>query len=155
MQASVNAGQCHASGREPFSFFRSADPPQPPMATLIGRGGSALPSRRYLISSFAIHPPEPATRKDGTAVTRCARWEIAATGLELPPESSGKPTLTEKNGTNSGTLKDDSDAFDELWITFQRLNVKERRQLLALARSLSLIHISEPTRQAEISYAVF
>ena len=29
------------------------------------------------------------------------------------------------------------------------------RDILRKARNLSLIHISEPTRQAEISYAVF
>ena len=36
-----------------------------------------------------------------------------------------------------------------------RLNTDEAQKLITNAKALSLIHISEPTRQAEISYAVF
>src|SRR5665213_2822653 len=51
----------------------------------------------------------------------------------------------------------DSPTSGEIWLAGEPLSAldEDGRARLRAARVLSLIHISEPTRQAEISYAVF
>src|SRR6478672_10637418 len=54
---SVCGGQCQGCGCDPSSFFISGAPPQPGTDSRTERGGNALPSKRYLISSLAIPTP--------------------------------------------------------------------------------------------------
>ena len=52
-------------------------------------------------------------------------------------------------------LKEKLQGTTDTVITTAKVDADNVDELIALIRDLSLIHISEPTRQAEISYAVF
>src|SRR5674476_953216 len=81
---------------------------------------------------------------------------LASGGLPKPGE---RPSIGRFAQLLEGTLPNLADSLARH--THQRTDLLERHRLAAFVQpiveeeNLSLIHISEPTRQAEISYAVF
>src|SRR5674476_7073 len=102
------------------------------------------------------HRVSPArTRKESGAVTyswgRATSNRTSSTGPPIQglPPAARTPT-TYRMAANSHTS-----TFDLCFICLKGEGGGEPRPILRVAFALSLIHISEPTRQAEISYAVF
>src|SRR5674476_1276887 len=93
----------------------------------------------------------PARRgADPNAPSRRARWDQRHAAREPIESSEPDPTLVGEIGSlRPGRALDlgAGDGRNAIWLA--------RHGWQVTAVDLSLIHISEPTRQAEISYAVF
>src|SRR5674476_1179231 len=137
---------------------------------LLGRNGVG---KTTLVNSIVgFNPPRRGKIVfKGDDITRKSSFETVRSGMGLVPQGRRVfPTLGVEENLLVAERSPDRHGWnlDRVYKLFPRLHERRyqraktlsggEQQMLAIGRALmtlSLIHISEPTRQAEISYAVF
>src|SRR5665213_3947148 len=123
------------------------------------RAGSLNVNVTWAGTTFAVEPPagEVPTRMlcacaavaDPTSRAATASTTASARGPQRVPNMCGRWVTSHLSSGGAGA---EPGALTHPSVRHAGCAVKQR--LGAMAHALSLIHISEPTRQAEISYAV-
>src|SRR5674476_67980 len=129
-------GCCHAGrGAEPGACHGPCWPGHEPYGDCVTRSGyrAMVPSDRFRFSALSAD----LVRRDGERVAHVHRSRREP---ELNPVLAGRSQTVA--AVHAGVLA-------------QRVVAESHHQRGDVVEVLSLIHISEPTRQAEISYAVF
>src|SRR5665213_26514 len=112
-------------------------------------------TRRAQFTRFPFPSPPTASRRLKPARRRCYfPFATGCASCSAPEQQAAGTARTARLLANSGDVPYTGDILRSLRLAAQDVALSRRKQGFDSPRELSLIHISEPTRQAEISYAV-